>query len=246
MQKIIVLVLNFFDYFHKKKIINFFKKNLYSLDIVFDVGAHKGETIELFTSNFAIKEFYSFEPSFNNFFYLKSNIHNFKKKYKSTNFKIFNFGFGVETNRLLLKQTAESSSSTLSDISQNSKYYKKKIKFLGIKKLNKNFFEEFLVDIKSMDSFVNEKKIKKIDILKIDTEGHEYHVLKGLGKNIKIVKYILFEHHYDDMLIKRYTFSHINNILIENNFTKVYKAKMPFRKVFDYIYVNKNIKINKI
>ena len=246
MQKIILLVLSFFDYFHKKKIINFFKKNFNSLNIVFDVGAHKGESIELFTSNFVVKELYSFEPSFKNFSYLKSNIHKIQNKYKSTNFEIFNFGFGDATNRLMLKQTTESSSSTLSDISQKSKYYKKKIKFLDTKESNKFFFEEFEVEIKSMDSFVNEKNIKKIDILKIDTEGHEYYVLKGFSKHMKIVKFILFEHHYDDMLIKKYTFSDINKILIENNFTKAYKAKMPFRKVFDYIYVNKNIKINKI
>jgi FkbM family methyltransferase len=218
MQKITVLVLNFFDYFHKKKIINFLKKKFSSLDVVFDVGAHKGESVELFIGNFIIKELYSFEPSFKNFSYLNSNIQKIQKKYKSTNFKIFNFGFGAIKDKLFLKQAAESSSSTLSDINKNSNYYKAKIKFLNGKESDHNFFEEFEVEIKTIDSFVSENSLKKIDLLKIDTEGHEHYVLKGFEQHMKIVKYIMFEHHYDDMLNKKYTFSDINKILIENKF----------------------------
>ena len=63
MQKIILLVIDFFDYFHKIKIVNFLKKNNKSFDIFIDVGAHKGETIELFSKNFLIKKIYSFEAS---------------------------------------------------------------------------------------------------------------------------------------------------------------------------------------
>lgn len=241
MQKIVLFTLNFFDYFHKKKIINFIKKKLSHLDIVFDVGAHKGESVELFISNFFIKKIYSFEPSFKNFSHLNLNIKKFRKKYKSTIFNIFNFGFGAVQDRLFLKQTTESSSSTLCNINKHSRYFKKKIKFLK-KKTERDFFNEFEVEIKTIDNFVQEKKIKKIDLLKIDTEGYEFYVLKGFKHNIKIVKYILFEHHYDDMLNKKYTFSDINKILIENNFIKVYKLKMPFRKTFDYVYANKTLK----
>jgi len=39
------------------------------------------------------------------------------------------------------------------------------------------------------------------------------------------------------MIKKNYTFSDINNFLKKNSFTKVFKAKMPFRKSFEYIYV---------
>ena len=44
----------------------------------------------------------------------------------------------------------------------------------------------------------------------------------------------MFEHHYDNMIIKIYI-SDINN-LIKNNFNQIYKSKMPFRKTFEYIY----------
>jgi len=56
----------------------------------------------------------------------------------------------------------------------------------------------------------------------------------------KIIDYILFEHHYDNMLIKNYKFADIHRLLQENGFRKIFKTKMPFRKSFDYIYENKN------
>ena len=48
----------------------------------------------------------------------------------------------------------------------------------------------------------------------------------------------MFEHHYDDMLQKDYTFNDINNLNKKFNFKKIFKLKMPFRKSFEYIYVN--------
>jgi hypothetical protein len=75
--------------------------------------------------------------------------------------------------------------------------------------------------------------------MKIDTEGYEYEILKGLGKKFNKVKLIMFEHHYHDMLQKRYTFSDMHKLLSENNFNQIFKAKMPFRKTFEYVYINK-------
>ena len=43
------------------------------------------------------------------------------------------------------------------------------------------------------------------------------------------------------MLIKKYNFSDIHNLLKKNNFEKIFKAKMPFRKTFEYIYKNENL-----
>jgi hypothetical protein len=63
-------------------------------------------------------------------------------------------------------------------------------------------------------------------------------VLKGAKNILFKTKYILFEHHYDDMIVKNYFFSDIHNFLKENNFQQIYKSKMPFRKTFEYIYQN--------
>ena len=79
-------------------------------------------------------------------------------------------------------------------------------------------------------------KIDKIDILKIDTEGYEFQILKGLKDQIKNVEFIYFEHHFDDMIDKNYKFSDIHDYLTNYNFRKVFKLKMSFRKTFEYIY----------
>ena len=95
-----------------------------------------------------------------------------------------------------------------------------------------------------LDDFVKKNLINHIDFLKIDTEGYEFEVLKGSKNIINNVSFVLFEHHYDDMIVKDYFFSDINDFLSKNNFKKIYKSKMPFRKTFEYIYVNKNYKKN--
>ena len=71
-KKIVLLFIDFFDFFHKKKILNFLKsKNFIYFPTVFDVGAHKGESIVLFLSNFKVDRIISFEASPINFFLLK-------------------------------------------------------------------------------------------------------------------------------------------------------------------------------
>ncbi len=111
------------------------------------------------------------------------------------------------------------------------------MKILNVKDINQYYKKEKII-VKKLDDYIEEFNIKKIDILKIDTEGYELKVLKGAINNLKKIRYIYFEHHYDNMIIKNYTFKDINKILIENNFKKVFKTKMIFRKSFEYIYEN--------
>ena len=118
-----------------------------------------------------------------------------------------------------------------------SDYFKKKEKYFG--KLINTKLQVKQINFKN---FLDKNKIEKIDLLKIDTEGYEFEVLKGLGSSISKVLIILFEHHYDNMIIKNYTFQNIHDLLVNNNFKKVYKIKMPFRKSFDYIYMKNTVK----
>ena len=139
-----------------------------------------------------------------------------------------------------IKELNESSSSTFNEINTNSKYFKKKKSFLP--SLNKKiFFLEKEVQVFTLADYIKKKTVKEIDFMKIDTEGYEFKIFKGIKDNdFKKIKYIYFEHHYDLMINKKYKFSDINNLLIKKNFNKVYKLKMKFRKSFEYIYENKN------
>ena len=55
-----------------------------------------------------------------------------------------------------------------------------------------NFFSEIDVRQVMLSKYITENDIKKIDFIKIDTEGYEYYVLKGLKKSIAKIKLILF------------------------------------------------------
>jgi FkbM family methyltransferase len=239
-----ILVLNFFDYFYKKKISNFLKINkLDNIDIFFDVGGHKGESINFFLKELNIKNIYSFEASPLNFVELKKRLLNLTKKFNETNIHIENISLGETEKKVILKQFIESSSSTFSDINEDSSYFKKKHRYINKKKKN-TFYHNIDTTVIPLSQYLIYRKIDNIDFLKIDTEGYELNILKGLKKKIRNVKIIFFEHHYDNMIKKNYNFADIHSLLINNNFKKIYKSKMPFRKTFEYIYINEVFKKN--
>jgi FkbM family methyltransferase len=236
MKKLSLFILLFFDYFHKKKIISFIKRNVNKIDSIIDVGAHHGESIRLFLKNFKILNIYAFEPHPESFRNLTLNTEYLLKK-KKVNYKSYNLGLGSSDQKQYLNISLETSSSTINSINNKSNYYQKKIKFLG--EANRDFFhKKEEITITTLDKAMLDKNCTTIDLIKIDTEGYEYEVLKGSVEVLKKTKLILFEHHYDNMIIKNYTFKQINYFLIQNSFKKVFKAKMPFRKTFDYIYEN--------
>ena len=184
----------------------------------------------MFKKNFDIDKIYSFEPNPNVFKILKKNTEKFN------DVKIFNIGLDEKISRKYLNLLFDSSSSSFNDINFNNNYYKKK----------KKIFEPFsnmvekkkiLLETTTLSQIINKFDINQIDILKIDTEGYEYNVLKGIKlQDFKKIKYIYFEHHYDLMINKNYKFKDINQLLIENNYKLNFKIQMRFRKTFEYIY----------
>ena len=231
------LIISFFDYPNKKKIINFFQKKFKNnISIFIDVGAHQGESVKLFNKKFKINSIISFEPSIKNYNLLLKKNQNIK------NLKTFNIALREEKKNVILNDHFETQSSTLSEINKKSKYYKRKIFFLDPLNIKNRKIQNSEIHMDRLENILKDLKIENIDILKIDTEGYDFKVIKGLGDSIKIVKYIYFEHHFHDMLIKNYNLSEVNNYLKSHNFIKVFKSKMRFRKTFEYIYFNKSIK----
>ena len=235
--KLVVKLLSIFDFFQKKKIINFYKnQKLTHIDNFFDVGSHYGETILLFIKYFKINNIYSFEASPINFKILNEKTKDIKK----TKINLFNIALGKKKTQLVFNQSFESQSSTFLNLNFNSKYLLRKKKYLFLKE-NEYFHSKHLVKVIDLKSFISNYNIKKIEILKIDTEGFDFEVIQGLQNEINKVKYIYFEHHFHDMFIKKYKFSKINDFLVKNNFKKVFKIKMMFRKTFEYIYCNEKL-----
>ena len=201
--EILNILIYLIDLKNKKKIYSFLKKKFGSNFIeVIDIGAHRGETIDFFIDDFNIKKIRSFEPNKELFYKLKN-----KKKFNQKNIEIFNYGVGFKDEIIKLKILIDTASSTFNNLNYESKYFLKK-KILSFFSRKKNFItKEQLIEVMSLSNFIDRELIRKIDVLKIDTEGFEYNILSGLKKSdFDKIGLIYFEHHFDNMIKKNTNF----------------------------------------
>ena len=88
----------------------------------------------------------------------------------------------------------------------------------------------------TLSDYFKVNDLRSIDLLKIDTEGHEAEVLKGANRMLKKnIRYILLEFHFSK-IYQNYNRIKIENILEKNNFKLVKKFKFPFLTFEDRIY----------
>jgi len=222
----------FFDiidkFIHQKSIINFFKKREVRINNFIDVGSHKGLYTDLFLQNYKIKKVIMFEPQIEIFNFLK------KKYLKDKRIKIYNRAVSNKNSSQNLKLNHHDLTTTLSVFNDGSFYLRLKAMLFGVKKMT---YKTIKIKTIKLDQIFNKKETHKIDLLKIDTEGHEFEVLQGLNKKIKNVKWILIEFHHDKIYLK-YNPKKIHNYLLENNFILESRFKFPFTTWEDRIYLN--------
>ena len=234
----IIKLINVFDLYTERKI--FLKLNqLLGKDIkqVIDVGAHQGEFIVKLSKFFNIKNALSFEPNPKVFKILNNKTNDLQNK---NILKTINLAIGENSKTEILNVNRDSSSSSINKLNEESNYFIRKYRVLNFFK-NKNITKPVQIRVEKLSDILNKYEVNEIDLLKIDTEGYELSVLKGVINNLKDIKVIYFEHHFDDMIIKKYKLTDIHSLLIENNFKKYFKIKMSFRKSFEYIYYNKKL-----
>ena len=98
--------------------------------------------------------------------------------------------------------------------------------------------QKMKIKVKKLDYLLKKIQLKDIDFVKIDTEGHEFEVLKGSKKFLKKFKIILIEFRRDKVY-QNYHSSKIHRFILKNNFflTKVFK--FPFTSWEDRIYIQR-------
>jgi FkbM family methyltransferase len=134
---------------------------------IFDVGAHIGMTALEFSDRLPAATVYAFEPSPKNFQRMAGNL------VGKPDIRRFKIGFGAHPERAKLFMDPDHPS---------------------MARLNaKETLPSEEVEIATIDQFCSEQSITTIDILKIDTEGHEVAVLKGAPGllatgNIRLIK----------------------------------------------------------
>tara|TARA_B110000438_G_scaffold298111_1_gene345684 strand:+ start:1207 stop:1917 length:711 start_codon:yes stop_codon:yes gene_type:complete len=235
MQLFKLIAIYFFDlidiFVHQKRIINCLKKNNINLKIYIDVGSHKGLYTDLIKKHYITQKIFMFEPQKRIFQYIK-------KKYKK-NKKIHIFNEAVSDKNIYqsFRLNHHDLTASLSKLDSKNSYLKLKAKLFGVTP-NKMIYETIKIKTITLSNVIKAKKIKKIDLLKIDTEGHEFQVLKGLESKIKRVKYILIEFHNDKIFLK-YDPKKVHNYLVKNNFILKNSFKFPFTTWEDRFYMNK-------
>tara|TARA_B110000240_G_scaffold188951_1_gene228368 strand:+ start:578 stop:1108 length:531 start_codon:yes stop_codon:yes gene_type:complete len=171
-----------------------------------------------------------FEPQIKIFNFLK------KKYTKNKKIKIFNYAASNKTNFQNLQLNHHDLTTTLSKFNENNFYLRVKALLFGVEKMA---YQKIKIKTIQLADVMKKNKIYKVDLLKIDTEGHELEVLEGLKKKIKEIQFILIEFHRDKIYLK-YSPKKIHNYLLKNNFILKAKFKFPFTSWEDRIYFNKN------
>tara|TARA_X000000950_G_scaffold204280_1_gene245940 strand:- start:1966 stop:2685 length:720 start_codon:yes stop_codon:yes gene_type:complete len=234
LKKIAIFFFDILDkYIHQKKILNYLKKNLNDVEIFFDIGSHKGTYTDLIINNFDVKQVSMFEP--------QKTIYKFiKKKYiKNKKIKIYNQAISDKKNKQILYINKHDLTSSLSKIDKKNRYLNLKARLFG-GNINDMIKKKSEVDSCKLSEIIKKSRISKIDLMKIDTEGHELQVLKGTGSFLKKnVNYMLIEIHNSDIFLN-YDSKKIDNYLKKNKFILKKVFKFPFTTWEDRIYQNKN------
>ena len=226
----------------EKEVINLVKNK--SKLVIFDVGCYRGiftKTILNLIRNKKYK-FYLFDINKKVKKYIKNLVRLKNIYYNEIALSNKNGKAIYYYNRFF-----ESAGSSLSNIVKNDSkwnFSRKlifKLLFLKVKS-----FTKYKVSTITLDNFVKNKKIKLIDILKIDIEGSEYDLLKGAKNSLKknkikiiLVEIIAKKDSYDKKKKK------IFNFLKKRNFTLVKKANIWSISLFsnikggDYLFINR-------
>ncbi len=175
-----------------------------------DIGTNEGSFFEYLLKFCAFKKVFCYEPILR----LSSEL---KEKYSSKNIKIFNLAL---SNKRSTKKFFEYK------ISSQSSLYKQNDMFKSLKDLKK------ISKIKT-EIFDNEfNDYKKIDFCKIDVQGEEINVLKGMKKNLKkkIIKLLKIEITFTERYVGvKSNFNEIISFLIKYDYHLISISKIKFK-----------------
>lgn len=170
-----------------------------NVNIIFDVGAHVGDTVETYSSLFPQAEIFAYEPFPDSFAILKEKFSN--KKH------IHFFQKGIADNSSVRKMYVNESSGT------NSLLEPTKMGLSSDKAVkNKN---EISISTTTIQDECYSNQISSIDILKLDIQGGELAALNGAEDLLKQkkIKLIYTETYFRQQYVDQPLFYDIGNYL---------------------------------
>ena len=196
--------------------------------VVLDVGANIGNYSKNIFKISPDIQIYAFEPHPITYKKLVGSV-------ASKNFHTFNLAVGSRNSELQLYDYEDQ------DGSSHASTYKEVIE--GIHKCRAVKHD---IKVIRIDDFLEEHSINSVDLLKIDTEGNELDVLKGLGSWISQGKIRAIQFEFNEMnIISRSFFKDFWDILPNYNFYRMVQDGLvpieQYNPVYCEIYAFQNI-----
>jgi FkbM family methyltransferase len=207
------------------------------LKVAIDVGVNCGQTIDILLKVNPDCTIYGFEPN-------PKLFKDLQAKYAGKeNIHLFRMGISAENGQKTFHENVLHSTSSLEELDYNSTYLKKKSKVLGVSPEG-IIASSYTIQVIRLSDFIAEHiGSEKIDLLKIDTEGHEYYCLEGLfnGDNSNPPAYIQLESHNDDMYKGKRSFAEIEDLLGKHQYQMKEKIKHAFGDFDEIFYENTKV-----
>ena len=209
--------------------------------VIFDIGAHYGESVQYFKKLFPESIIYSFEPDPESFDVLSSKHIDGVSYYNQA---ISDFDGCATFYRNKISHT-----NSLFKVNLNSKdsIGITSAKINNDKQYLSGFNSEYKVSATMLDSFTKKHCIEKVDLLKIDVQGAECHVLRGGQNSLKTTRAIVLEISFFDYYEHQTSFLNVESILSPLGF-KLYSiseiSNNPLNGRTDWaevVYVNSSL-----
>lgn len=175
--------------------------------VIFDVGAHHGESVVYLKALFPNASIHSFEPDPDSFDLLSSSV--------IDGVSYFNLALSDEDGVASFYRNKISHTNSLLKVNLNSR------DSIGIAnatvKNDTQYFEGFNEEVKvavtRLDTFTKQHSIGQIDLLKIDVQGAECRVLAGGSETLKNTNVLVLEISFFDYYEHQTTFMDVEKIL---------------------------------
>lgn len=177
--------------------------------VIFDVGAHVGESIRRFKALFPQSQMHSFEADNANFEKLRANTATY------SGLTLNNFAAGSAPGRQAFYRNLKSDTSSFNPVNPGSQWAATRSKQHNVS-VEQFTAKKYEVELRTIDGYMAENDIGRIDILKIDTQGYEDEVLKGCREAIAAGRIHVIETELilGDSYTRSLTFSTIENLLL--------------------------------
>ena len=220
---------------------------IYDVKLIIDIGANIGQFSKKILSLDYKEKIILVEPIRSTFIELEKQLKGNNSE-KNKNLLLNNIALSTQTSKMkMYKVNRNNGKGDMNSFFKTNENSTKLIK-------NSNVISHEYVDAVDINEFFSNIAIEENTLIKIDTEGHDFELLKHLDKKYfqKVLGFII-EIHYVPFFENKYTDPlEITNFFKEKNFI-FYGVDPTFINpptgqllVSDVLYINKNIQMKKV